>query len=286
MTERYRRRSERLIAFTSLVSALGAVGFAVAYVAGGQSQWTGLGLAVAFGGLAAALAAWARRFTQTGGAVEEHHGFRSSSQAQLELTERIQGGTTTWRRRFLAGLLGVSVGSIALALLLPVHSLLRRVGPGSSPDRRLRETPWRAGDLRLVDIDGRPVRATDVRAETIITVMPEGHPRDGDAPAFVVRLDPSRLKNPPSADDVSGIVAYSLVCTHAGCPVGQYDEATGHLLCPCHQSRFDLLDGARRVAGPASRGLPGLPITVDQEGYLRATGDFTEPPGPGYWGRP
>ncbi len=81
------------------------------------------------------------------------------------------------------------------------------------------------------------------------------------------------------------MVAYSLLCTHAGCPVALYEQGTGRMLCPCHQSAFDLLAGAEPIAGPAGRPLPGLPIAVDTDGYLVARGDFTAPPGPGFWSR-
>jgi ubiquinol-cytochrome c reductase iron-sulfur subunit len=116
-------------------------------------------------------------------------------------------------------------------------------------------------------------------------VFPEGHVRAGDVPAFAVRLDPARFAVAPPGGHVDGLVAYSLLCTHAGCPVALYEQGAGRVLCPCHQSAFDLLTAARPIAGPAARRLPGLPLMVDGAGYLRATGDFTAPPGPGYWSR-
>jgi ubiquinol-cytochrome c reductase iron-sulfur subunit len=82
---------------------------------------------------------------------------------------------------------------------------------------------------------------------------------------------------------VDGIIAFSKVCTHAGCPVGLYEASSRQLLCPCHQSAFDVLAGARPVSGPAAWPLPQLPLTVDDDGVLRATGDFSEPVGPGWW---
>ena len=104
---------------------------------------------------------------------------------------------------------------------------------------------------------------------------------------LMVRLDPRDLKEAPDRKDWSydGIVAYSKVCTHVGCPVALYEQQTHHLLCPCHQSTFDVADGAKVVFGPAKRPLPQLPITVDDEGYLVAQSDFHEPVGPSYWER-
>jgi ubiquinol-cytochrome c reductase iron-sulfur subunit len=84
---------------------------------------------------------------------------------------------------------------------------------------------------------------------------------------------------------VDGIIAYSKLCTHAGCPVGLYVQQLGELLCPCHQSVFDILAGATPVAGPAARPLPQLPIAVGADGTLVARGDFSAPVGPGYWSR-
>ena len=84
---------------------------------------------------------------------------------------------------------------------------------------------------------------------------------------------------------VENIVAYSKICTHAGCPVGLYQAELGLLLCPCHQSTFDVLEWARPVFGPAARSLPQLPLALDDDGYIIATGDFSGPVGPGFWDR-
>ena len=82
-----------------------------------------------------------------------------------------------------------------------------------------------------------------------------------------------------------GIVAYSKICTHVGCPVGLYEQGTHHLLCPCHQSTFDVTQDCAAVFGPAKRALPQLKIGVDDEGYLIATQGFMEPVGPSFWER-
>ncbi len=287
MTERRKRmvrRAERRIAVSFVVSALGAIGFAVVYALGGQTQLEGLALAVAFGALAVGLATWGAHLVPAGGHVEEHHGFGSDRHRQEKLADEVTR-RSGYRRRSLLGLLGVALGSIGAAALFPLRSLLQP--HGGDPVEALRTTPWSLGGLLLVDRDGRPVRAEDVTPDTIVTVHPEGYPEAGDAPAFVVRLEPGRFTAPPPAGVVDGgVVAYSLLCTHAGCPVGLLEQGTGHLLCPCHQSVFDLLDGARAIQGPAGRPLPGLPIYVDDAGYLRAAGDFTSPPGAGFWSRP
>jgi ubiquinol-cytochrome c reductase iron-sulfur subunit len=277
------RRAEWAAASAFAVSALGAVGFALVYALGGQAQLEGATLGLAFAGLAAGMGIWARRLLPGGGHVEEHEGFASPELAGEALADRVTELGRPWRRAILVRLLGLAAGTVGLALLFPLRSLVAPRLRG--PVHLLGHTPWRTGGLRLVTPDGRPVRPDEVTADSVLTVYPEGHVGAGDAPAFLVRLDPSRFSSRPPAGGVAGIVAYSLLCTHTGCAVGLYERGTARMLCPCHQSVFDLLAGARPIAGPAGRPLPGLPITVDGDGFLRATGDFTGPPGPGYWGR-
>jgi ubiquinol-cytochrome c reductase iron-sulfur subunit len=80
-------------------------------------------------------------------------------------------------------------------------------------------------------------------------------------------------------------VAFSKICTHAGCPVSLYEAETSRILCPCHQSQFLITDGATPVFGPAVRPLPQLPITLDSEGFFVARSDYIEAVGPTYWNR-
>ncbi len=122
----------------------------------------------------------------------------------------------------------------------------------------------------------------------MVTVFPDGFPDSADGQAVLIRVDPGLLQLPAAraADAPQGLIAYSKVCTHAGCPVGLYETQHHTLLCPCHQSAFDVLNGAQPVAGPAARALPQLPIAIDGDGYLVATGDFTGSVGPAYWNMP
>jgi ubiquinol-cytochrome c reductase iron-sulfur subunit len=121
----------------------------------------------------------------------------------------------------------------------------------------------------------------------LVTVFPEGHAGSADGQAVLVRVDPGVLVLRPGREDWSpeGLIVYSKVCTHAGCPVGLYQAETHQLLCPCHQSAFDVLDEAKPVFGPAAAALPQLPIRIDTDGFLRARGDFPEPVGPSFWRR-
>ena len=135
--------------------------------------------------------------------------------------------------------------------------------------------------------DGVPVRASDLEVGSVLTVFPEGAPRAEDSATLLIRVAEGELRLPPErlAWAPGGLVAYSKICTHVGCPVGLYQRATQQLLCPCHQSTFDVLEGARPVFGPATRSLPQLPLRVDDEGFVVADGDFPEPIGPGFWNR-
>jgi ubiquinol-cytochrome c reductase iron-sulfur subunit len=279
-----RKQRPRLAIATAFgFTILGAIAFAAFYVLHAGTQLLGAAFAVAFGGLAVGLTVWSRHLLSSGEYVEEHEGFTSGPTEQQELATELAEIAKPNRRGLLA-MLSLAVLSIGGAALFPLRSLMQP--RGEHVLQQLRETAWRAGGLRLVDSAKRPVRLTDVRDDTIVIVEPEGRTRSGDTATFVVRLDPSRFVSPPPAGHLSGVVAYSLLCTHAGCPVGLFEQSTGRMLCPCHQSVFNLLDGGRAVAGPAARSLPGLPISVDGDGFLYATGDFTDPPGPGYWSRP
>jgi ubiquinol-cytochrome c reductase iron-sulfur subunit len=119
-------------------------------------------------------------------------------------------------------------------------------------------------------------------------VFPEGAERAADAQALLIHVRPDSLKLPP--ERMAGVpegtlVAYSKICTHAGCPVGLYRAESQSLICPCHQSQFDVADGAKPFFGPAARPLPQLPLGVDEQRVLIAEGDFTEPVGPAFWDR-
>ena len=139
-----------------------------------------------------------------------------------------------------------------------------------------------------------PVKASDVTIGSVFHVMPEGideqpstSSREGQGrrPPDPPRPRPSSRSRRPATGATTGIVAYSKICTHVGCPVGLYEQQTHHLLCPCHQSTFDVTEDCKVIFGPAKRPLPQLPITVDDEGYLVAARGFPEAVGPSFWER-
>jgi ubiquinol-cytochrome c reductase iron-sulfur subunit len=129
------------------------------------------------------------------------------------------------------------------------------------------------------------VRPDDVALGGVTTVFPEGHIDAPEAAAMLIRVeDNAMLTNHAWAP--RGNVAFSKICTHAGCPVAIYRHADYTLYCPCHQSEFSVLFGARPVAGPATRALPQLALDISSDGYLIARGDFLGPVGPDEWNRP
>lgn len=138
---------------------------------------------------------------------------------------------------------------------------------------------------RLVDGQGRLVRADSVNTDGVITVFPEGDVGDEFAQTLLIGLQPGRLVPVPGRESWTpdNLGAFSKVCTHVGCPVGLYEAASGQLLCPCHQSTFDVYRACEPVFGPAATPLPQLPLGIDGDGHVIALGDFSSPPGPGFW---
>jgi len=174
---------------------------------------------------------------------------------------------------------GFAAGAFALAGLVPLVSLGRR-----SPRTRGTGTGWARG-TRLVTPDGQPVRPGDVAVGGVTTVFPEGRLDAGDAATLLIRVDVDAMMT-DHALSPNGNLAFSKICTHAGCPVAIYRHADYLLYCPCHQSQFAVLFGAKPVSGPATRALPQLGLEVGPDGYLVARGDFNAPVGPDDWNRP
>ena len=260
------------------VTALTGVALLVVYVLGGQTQAEGLLLGAALGALGLGVVLWAQELMETPVVVEDRHPAASSSaeaaQFQAALTE--EAGFT--RRRLLVGMLLAALGGLGAALAIPALSL------GPVPGREQFTTSWRKGS-RLTLGDGTPVRADDLAMDSYTTVFPEGQPGSADSQTLLIRVPPERLRLDPAraAWAPNGYVAYSKICTHAGCPVGLFRATDRVLICPCHQSTFDVLAGAVPISGPAGRPLPQLPIRLQDDGTFVADGDFAEPVGPSFW---
>jgi ubiquinol-cytochrome c reductase iron-sulfur subunit len=276
------RRPEVAVAVVlgaSIVSALVLTGV---YLAGGDPQLEGALLFLALGGLGAGLIMWAR-FLLPPDVISEERSPAASSPEDRAAVQAALGrtGGAVPRRRFLSRMLWGAAAALGLAALFPIRSL------GPAPGRSLFRTSWSRG-ARLVDERGDPIRLDQLIVGSVLTVFPEGRVGSSDAQALLIRVEAGslRLDAERSAWAPAGNVVYSKLCTHAGCPVGLYRADSQELLCPCHQSSFAVLDGARPTFGPATRPLPQLPVTVDPEGYLVAMGDFPEPVGPAFWDRP
>ncbi len=271
------RRIERIVALAFAVTMVTGVALLVVYAVGGQTQIEGVLLAVCLASLGIGIVVWAEYLMNTPVAIEERHPFASSADtpAISEVLDEEAGFT---RRRMLVGMLFGALAGLGAALAIPALSL------GPPPGRELFTTKWAPGK-RLVDIDGVAVRAADLPVGSITTVFPEGDPGSARAQTILIRVSPGELRLAPDrlAGAPDGYVAYSKVCTHAGCPVGLYLASEQHLVCPCHQSTFDVLEGATPILGPAGRALPQLPIAIAQDGTFTALGDFPEPVGPAFW---
>ena len=267
--------ASRGVALGLAISIVASVALVVIYVADGSVELQGIALALALGGMGTAIVIWAVGLIDAPIEFEERHSFAEAQQLTVgsgAATEEIT------RRRFLTRLLAGAGAILAAALVLPAFSL------GPQPGTDLFRTAWRRG-LRLVDSGNRPVRPDDLVLDSVTTVFPQGFVGRADSQTLLIKVSPLDLALPNGRDAWApdGCVAYSKVCTHAGCPVGLYRAQEHLLLCPCHQSTFDVLRGAVPVFGPAARPLPQLPIEVDAEGYLAALGDFPDPIGPGFW---
>jgi ubiquinol-cytochrome c reductase iron-sulfur subunit len=272
------RRAERQITGLFLLSSVAAIALAIVYLQGGQPQLEGLFLSIALGGIACGLVIWGNRLLPQGPYVDSRHDLASPTKEVKAAEDDLQQGGTLTRRKMLFRTLGLAVGGLGVAALFPIRSL------GPSPGKDLLETRWRDG-VRLITDDGRLVRAEDVPQEGLVTVFPEGDPGSADGQAVLIRVTPGLLVPKPGREDWApqDIVAYSKICTHAGCPVGLYEANRHTLLCPCHQSTFDVLHHAKPQIGPAAAPLPQLPLRIDAQGYLVARGDFSEPVGPSFW---
>jgi ubiquinol-cytochrome c reductase iron-sulfur subunit len=277
------RRPERPVALALGLSTLAAAGLVVVYWRGGQPQAEGALLFVALAGLGLGLMLWAKGLmTHIPDETQARHLHRPAEPELASVADTVGAGVEEIRRRrFLSRMLMAAAGALGIAALFPIRSL------GEAPGSTLESTAWRAG-ARLVTVDGTVMTVGSLEEDSFATVFPEDAPGSSDAQAVLIRVSPDRLQLPPDrlAGAPQGYVAYSKLCTHAGCPLGLYLAATQELRCPCHQSTFDVLRGARPVYGPAPKPLPQLPLEVDPDGTLRATGDFTEPVGPSWWDLP
>ncbi|GGK69332.1 ubiquinol-cytochrome c reductase iron-sulfur subunit [Ornithinimicrobium pekingense] len=312
--ERASRRAALQVVIFFTLSALGSIAFLVAYyVIDPELKGTiigigeinlfhaalGVTMAMSLLGIGLGAVHWAKTLMPDEEVAEDRHPPAASDEDKAAVAQQLSHGWRSSqlnRRTAILGSAGGALGLFALPLIVPVAA-----GLGPRPRGELYRTHWQDGLRLMIDPSGAPIRAADVTQGSVFHVMPEGwvghqaFEEHGAEEAMIskskdqvilVRLDPSIIKSQKQRDwGVDGIVAYSKVCTHVGCPVALYEQNTHHLLCPCHQSTFDMTDDCKVIFGPAKRPLPQLPITVDDEGYLVAADDFREPVGPSFFER-
>jgi ubiquinol-cytochrome c reductase iron-sulfur subunit len=283
------RRAEGLLLLLLFLATLAAAAFIVVYALdrlSHQTQWLGLALGSAFGLLALACLVIAHRLIVTEELTEPYPKLETP-QEQEEIQQIVDESGSRFTRGRLVKLAGAgALGTLGVAALVPVASLGPVLHTGE-----LYRTPWRRG-RRLVTDDGQPLRADDIEEGTFYTAYPEGADRELiGSPVVVVRLPPAQITSDRRAWAPRGIVAFSKVCTHAGCAIALYRKPTyapveprPALVCPCHYSTFDPADGGKVLFGPAGRALPQLPLQIGRGGDLRAAGNFSGPVGPSWWG--
>ncbi|HEY8479253.1 MAG TPA: Rieske 2Fe-2S domain-containing protein [Spirillospora sp.] len=313
------KRAERIVAALFLLAFAASVTF-IAYFIGWSGRdggmhgvddaretnfWLGGTMAVAFLAMATGVTIWVRRLMTSKPIVQERHELAADEESRAAFARDVMEGAEAsgiTKRPLLRRTLLLAAAPLGLAPLV----LLRDLGP--LPEKKLRRTYWaeavekakaqgKRGVRLVVDGTNKPLRVSDFSSPGgMITVLPEGMEEDlphdrvltevAKAVTILIKVPEAEFKPAKGRENwhVNGIVAYSKVCTHVGCPAALYEQTTHHILCPCHQSTFDATDAAKVVFGPAARPLPQLPLSVE-DGYIIATSDYREPVGPSFWER-
>ncbi|RLV55944.1 ubiquinol-cytochrome C reductase [Aeromicrobium phragmitis] len=309
------KRTERQIAAMFGVATLLLLGFCVAYFTidqdalifvdgAGNGGWSamnftlGLTLGAALLLIGTGIIQWAKKLMGDHEIIEMRHPARSSDDDRTAVMADINAGieeSGIGRRPLIRNSLLGALGAMGL----PAIVMLRDLGP--LPGDKLMHTVWQPGMRVVNDVSGQPIRPSDIEVGQLVNGQPaifyetddEGHPvmhghdvlnAKAKAAVILVRMRPEDITPAEGRENwgIDGILCYSKICTHVGCPISLWEQQTHHLLCPCHQSTFDLADNGKVIFGPAFRPLPQLPLAVDEEGYLVAVSDFPEIVGPSY----
>ncbi len=299
---RAEKRIERTIALCFLLTGVAALGFVAIFAfwewkyqpGAGADKWftplLGTAMAVALLGIGFGLIIWHKKLMPEEVAIQDRHDGASSDDDRV-LTGATFANLATEagikRRPLLKGAIAFGLAPVGLMAVAPLGALVK------DPGNKLYTTGFTKG-VRLVRLDGSPVRPDDIAAggiETVFPGIPGGTTNEyADSPTLLIHLrqaDSAKVRVPAKYADFhyGSYYAYSKICTHAGCPASLYEQQTQRLLCPCHQSQFDVLRGCKPTFGPATRALPQLPISVDSQGFFIATSDYKEPIGPAFWER-
>ena len=289
--------AERVVASLFILAMLAGIGFIAAYIglevhsvdAVLRSNLAlGTSLSVALLALGFGATIWVRHLMPDVEITEARKPLASPEADRAAFKETFEEGADA--SQFVKRpLLRRTLIAATLPLVVAPVVLLRDMGP--LPGTSLRHTVWRRGTRLMQDVTYTPIKPGDFTDPGgMITVIPEGYEDDDDALAkaatILIKFGPGELQPPTVLNwTVDGIVAYSKICTHVGCPVSLYEQTTHHILCPCHQSTFNAPKGAQVIFGPAARPLPQLPIMTNSQGYLVAQSDYHEPVGPSFWER-
>lgn len=310
------KRAERQVASMFLLSILFVIGFVVAYVGidkttivyipvfgnvGASQVALGFCLGAAVFLIGAGAIQWAKKLMPDVEVVQQRHDMVSPESATAEAAANYERGKEESgfvRFRMIRRTLIAALALFPVPLIIVLKDLWVPTPDeqGKSPAEILSTTLWHADSRIVSDGTYRPVRPEDLPVGGLISAVPEdlleveevqgNLNARGKAAIILIRMEPSDIRSQQGEGwDYQGILAYSKICTHVGCPIALYEQRTHHLLCPCHQSTFDLADSGNVVFGPAARRMPQLPIGVDAEGYLVAKSDFAEPIGPSFWER-
>lgn len=172
------------------------------------------------------------------------------------------------RRQALAG---------ALAVLVPATALGQAGTRKPEPGDRL--------TFQADDRQGQPLKLADLVVGAAPTMAYPVDPASGKALVSrvnllaVARIAPDALKPSSAKNAADGVVAFSALCTHAGCPVTSLHPGKTQLVCNCHGSVFDACDRGTVTNGPATRRLAMLPLAL-KDGVLTIAGRFDGPLGP------
>ncbi|NNG34669.1 ubiquinol-cytochrome c reductase iron-sulfur subunit [Nakamurella aerolata] len=304
------KRAERKVARWFLLAALFGLAFVVVFIwwpatyrtaaSGEQLMYAlytpmiGLTLGLSILCFGIGIIAIARRIAPHEVAVQQRHEGMSAEVDRQTLAAEVMDTldkSGVKRRGMLKGTLALGGAGLGLAAVVPILGGLIKNPWAKGPKSDLWVTGWAPVNgerVRLTQVDGTPVRPSDMAAGSMMTVFPglPGGAKMSDSAVMLIRLRPNdvvRVRAGQQGWQYGDYYAFSKICTHVGCPTSLYEQQTGRILCPCHQSQFDVYDGCRPVFGPATRPLPQLPITVDDEGFFIAVSDFHEAVGPGFW---
>ncbi len=270
------------------------------------------------------LVLFTKKFIPSEISVQDRHDGGSSEVDKKTIAAEFNDSLTTStlpRRKMIIGSAAFGLGAFAFTGLIAAVGGIIKNPWAKGPDAPLWHTGWSpiynpADDpnetVFLRRDTGNPyqvalVRPEDLDAGAMETVFPwrvsDGYGETEESrhklleslryvsnPVMLIRLRPEDAakaikRKGQESFNYGDYFAYTKVCSHLGCPTSLYESRTNRILCPCHQSQFNALEYAKPVFGPAARALAQLPITVNNQGYMVAAGDYIEPVGPAFWER-